>query len=132
MKNLLFFLIAFLTMVQAISGQDSSRLNKLISLPNKLFNALDKKTRSIEEKLDRQTNIYLNKLQRQERKLKKKLARKDSLLAKEIFGNIDSRYKGLRNTTGSVNKYSSVYSGHLDSLSTALSFLKAKDLTDNP
>ncbi|MBO9683387.1 MAG: hypothetical protein J7502_12090 [Flavisolibacter sp.] len=116
----------------AVNAQDSSRLEKALFFPNKVFVALDKKTSSIEQKLDKQTTRYLNRLQRQEHKLKKKLWKKDSTLAKQLFEGVDEKYTQLRNSTGTVNKYQSVYSGHLDSLSTALSFLKDQNLSDNP
>lgn len=116
----------------AVNAQDTSGLEKALFFPNKVFVALDKKTSSIEQKLDKQTSRYLNRLQRQEHKLKKKLWKKDSTLAKELFEGVDEKYTQLRNSTGTVNKYQSVYSGHLDSLSTALSFLKGQNLSDNP
>lgn len=97
---LLFFFCFCLTEVQA---QDSSKLDRLIASPDKLFGALDKKSRSIEEKLNRQTDKYLARLQRQEHKLKKKLSKKDSLLAEQSFGDIDKKYEELRNLSGSVS-----------------------------
>jgi hypothetical protein len=113
-------------------GQDSSKLDKVISFPDKTFAALDKKTASVENKLDKQTDKYLSKFQKQEKKLRRKIARKDSALAKQLFDGVDEKYNQLRNATGNVNKYQSVYSGHLDSLSTALNFLKDNNLTGNP
>ena len=113
-------------------GQDSSKLDKALQLPDKLFFSLDKKTSSIEQKLDKQTDKYLDKLQRRENKLRKKLLKKDSTLAKELFNGVDEKYAALKNTTGKVNKYSSVYSGHLDSLTTALNFLKDRNLSLSP
>jgi hypothetical protein len=112
-------------------SQESSSIDKVIASPDKFFSALDRKTSFIEEKLDKQTDRYLNKLARQENKLKKKLYRKDSALAKELFDGVDQRYAQLKSTSGNVRKYASKYSGHLDSLSTALSFLKNSDLTKN-
>jgi hypothetical protein len=116
-------------------AQDSSRLDRLIYIPDKLFGALYKKSASIESKLDKQTTKYLSKLQKQENKLRKKLYKKDSLLAKQLFDGVDDKYNQLKNTTGKLSKYESVYSGHLDSLSTALSFLKNNNhsnLTNTP
>ena len=130
--RLIRLLIAFVLFGKICFAQDSSRLDKLISLPDKLFSSLDKKASSIQSKLTKQTENYLTKLQRQEEKLKRKLWKKDSTKAKEIFGDIDKRYEDLRNTSGNLSKYSSVYSGHLDSLSTALSFLKDRNLAQNP
>lgn len=111
-------------------SQDSSRLDRAIAFPTKLFTSLDKKTASVESKLDKQTSKYLAKLQRQEHKLRKKVARKDSALASQLFDGVDEKYNELKN--GLVGKTSDVYSGHLDSLTTALSFLKTQNLPDNP
>ncbi len=114
--------------------QDST-LSKIVSLPDKLFASIDKKTATIESKLDRQTEKYLTKLQKQERRLKKKLLKKDSTLAVQLFQDVDNNYRALQSVAQNVSMYSSVYSGHLDSLSTALSFLKNNDissLSNNP
>ena len=113
-------------------SQDSSRLDKAIALPDKFFSSLDKKTSSIEQKLTKQTNKYVDKLQRRENKLKKKLWKKDSALAKQLFDGVDEQYNKLKNLSGNVSKYQSVYSGHLDSLSTALNFLKGQNIQSNP
>jgi hypothetical protein len=112
-------------------AQDSSRMKKIISFPDKFFTVLDKKTSSIEQKLNKQTDKYLEKLQRQEKKLRERLYRKDSTMAKQFFSGVDEKYAELKNTTGNLIKYQSVYSGHLDSLSTALGFLKNESLTNS-
>jgi hypothetical protein len=125
-------LIICLLICMAAKAQDSSRLDKTISFPEKFFATLDKKTSSIEQKLNKQTGRYLDKLQKHEHKLRKKLYRKDSALAKQLFDGVDEKYDILKKTTGTVSKYQSVYSGHLDSLSTAFNFLKDQNLTGNP
>jgi hypothetical protein len=132
-KGFLPKLICLVVLFSWIDGlaQDSTKFDKALSLPDKFFGALDKKTSSIEQKLDRQTGKYLDKLQRQEKKLKKKLYRKDSALAKQLFEGVDEKYESLRKTTGNVSKYASVYSGHLDSLSTALNFLGSVGVSKN-
>jgi hypothetical protein len=115
-----------------LSAQNSSQLDKVIPHSDAFFEALYKKTFSIEQKLDKKTHRYLNKLQKQENKLRKKLYSKDSTLAKQLF---NSEYKNeqLKKTPDNVNQYHKlVYSGHLDSLSTALNFLKAQHIADNP
>lgn len=86
----------------------------------------------MEGQLSKQTNKYLLKLEKQERRLRKKLWRKDSTLAKELFPDIEGKYAQLRAAPKAVGKYSQVYSGHLDSLSTALNFLKANNLSAGP
>jgi DNA-binding transcriptional ArsR family regulator len=132
-SGLLFLLIC---LVQLSFAQDSSKIDKALSLPDKFFGALDKKTSSIESKLDKQTDKYVHKLEKQESKLKKKLNGKDSVLAKQLFDGTEEKYEQLKSqvktSTAKINKYQSVYSGHLDSLSTALNFLKGNNITGNP
>lgn len=130
-KNLLLIVLCFLGSFVS-KAQDSSKLDKVISFPDKIFSSLDKKTSSIEQKLNKQTDKYLDKLQRRENKLRKKLWKKDSTLAKQLFDGVDEKYEQLKNLNGNVGKYQSVYSGHLDSLSTALNFLKDQNVSDNP
>jgi hypothetical protein len=134
-KTLLLILL-FFSLCQRAAAQDSSNLNKILSFPDKLFSSLDKKTASIEGKLDKQTARYLSRFQKQEHKLRKKLYRKDSLLAKQLFDRVDENYAQLKQLNAStaqpLNKYQNVYSGHLDSLSTALNFLKDQNLSSNP
>ena len=112
------------------SAQDSlSCFEKVFSFPDKLFSTLDKRASKAEEKLNRQTSQYLSRLEKQEARLKKKkMLKKDSLLATTLFSDIDQQYQKLKNASGKVSGYTSVYSGHLDSLSTALSFLKNNNI----
>lgn len=113
-------------------AQDSTKINQLLSIPDKLFAALDKKAFSIEEKLGKQTDKYVAKLQKQEDHLKRKLFKRDSVLAREFFDGVEEKYTQLKNfSDNTMHKYF-VYSGHLDSLSTALQFLKDKSLAGNP
>jgi hypothetical protein len=132
LQRLFFILFAVITFSGSAIAQDSSKIDKVISFPDELFSALNKKTSSIESKLDKKTDQYLSKLQKRENKLKRKLWKKDSLLAKELFNGVDEKYEQLKSNTGNLNKYQSVYSGHLDSLSTSLSFLKDNNLTNSP
>ncbi len=110
--------------------QDSSRslIDKIISLPDKVFAKVDKQAASFEEKLTVQTKKYLNRLERQEQKLKRKLWETDSVKAKEIFGDIKGRYDALRNSMklreNKVQDISNVYNGHIDSVGTAMKFLQ--------
>ncbi len=127
-KILLCLLLVGITTAKA---QNSASIDQIISFPNKLFKILDKKTSGIEGKLSKTTERYLNKLSKQEKKLKKKLLKKDSLLAQSLFGDIDDRYRKLKNTTDKAGSYTSVYSGHLDSLTTAIGFLKHTNLSES-
>jgi hypothetical protein len=103
-----------------VSAQDSTIYSKLYNLPDKFFSRLDKKSQDIETKLSKQTDKYLDRLAKQEKKLQRKLRRKDSTAAKEIFGDVDARYAKLKSGLSDQN----VYSGRLDSMQTALSFLQ--------
>jgi hypothetical protein len=124
-------LLCLLLSTHAFS-QDSSKLDQAISFPNKLFALLDKKTRNIESKLEKKTDQYLTRLERKEKRLYKKLYKKDSLLAIRTFGNIDSAYSVLRTGKISRSAVPNVYSGHLDTLTTAIKFLDQKNLSVNP
>jgi len=133
-----FFTSLFLSCINAGSlyaQEEEQPVNKILQVPDKIFGTIDKKTTGIEQNLVKQTEKYLTKLQRQEDKLRKKLWRKDSTLAKQVFDGAEVKYNSLKNLTGRINKYQSVYSGHLDPVSTALSFLKndqLKNLASNP
>ena len=130
-KHQLLFLILCIVSVVG-EAQDSSRVDKLISIPDKLFGSLDKRAASFEHKLNKQTDKYLDRLQRQENRLRRKLSKQNPTLAKQLFDNVDEKYEKLKQTSGKTNKYAAVYSGHLDTLSTALGFLKDQNLSSNP
>ncbi|MBA3674911.1 MAG: hypothetical protein H0W75_08135, partial [Chitinophagaceae bacterium] len=118
----------FCCLSSLLYAKDTSKLDKLINLPDKLFASIDKKTRGIEDKLNKQTDKYISRLQRQEKKLQKKLWRNDSTLAKQLFLRVGERYTDLKTTLTGTAGNSNVYLGHLDSLSTALSFIKSTKL----
>lgn len=104
--------------------------DKVILFPDKLFAAIDKKAALAEEKIHDQTNKYLNKLSKVEAKLKRKLQRKDSLLAASLFGDIDKNYTLLKNISGDERDFANGYSGHLDSMSTALNFIQKNNIAN--
>jgi hypothetical protein len=125
---LIFVLLPLCT--PTFSQQDSSVFSKVLSLPDKVFGKVDKQSQQLTQKLTSQTEKYLSRLERQEQKLKKKLSRIDSVKAKEVFGDVEERYTNLRNqlNNNASQQFSTVYSGHADSLTTALSFLNANPL----
>jgi len=127
-----FKLIILLFLVPCISipafAQDSTTTNSIEKIPDKVFQSINKKASVLEEKLDKQTDKYLSKLERQENKLRRKLWKKDSTLAKELFDKTEEKYSSLRNISGKLDKYQALYSGHLDSLSTAMKFLQNENL----
>jgi hypothetical protein len=84
--------------------------------------------------ISKQISIYPN-FKEGNKNLKRKLWRKDSTLAKQLFDGSEEKYAALKKGEAKVSKYGSVYSGHLDSLSTALNFLKTDkigNLSSNP
>lgn len=127
---LLLIILLLLLSCKAFTQDSSSLVNRIISFPDKVFNRIDKEANSFEQKLNRSTEKYLTKLQRQEEKLKRKLWKQDSVKAKEVFGDVKGRYDQLRNTLHNKTQQSnsSVYNGHLDSLTTAMQFLQNNPL----
>ena len=122
-KLLIVFL--FSSCFYSLSAQDTSDgLDKFISFPDKIFSAIDKKSNAVEEKLTSQTEKYLSRIAKQENRLKKKLYKKDSLLAQSVFGDIQSKYNTLKSNQKTLINYANTYSGHLDSITTALGFVK--------
>jgi hypothetical protein len=108
-------------------AQDSSRLDNLLSIPDKLFAKIQKKSKDVEDGLTKQTEKYLQQLARREQRLKKKLEKTDSVKAKELFGNSEKEYAALQQklytATAKAGKLGSFYNGHLDSLQGAFKFL---------
>jgi hypothetical protein len=117
----------------ALAQDSTSFSSKVLSLPTKLFSALDKKASSLNQKLDRQTDKYLERLANKELKLKSKVWKKDSTLAKQLFPDVEGQYAKVKATSGKVSKYEQQYIGRLDTLTTSLSFLKSNtSLAGNP
>jgi hypothetical protein len=116
----------------SLQAQDSASLySRIFNFPDKLFGSISSKTKGLEDKLTRQTEKYLTRLARKEKKLQKQLWKKDSTAAKETFGDIDARYAQLKSdlaSPSSSSKLRNVYSGHMDSMKTALRFLDQNDL----
>lgn len=129
MKQLFLFC---LMLCFASSYAQESPPGKVLSLPDKLFTFIDKKSNSFSEKIDAQTDRYLRRLQRKEEKLKRKLAKRDSALAGQLFGNVKERYEKLRSHATPTDKYSDSYSPRLDSTATALRFVRENNLSSNP
>lgn len=107
---------------------DNISYGKALSFPDRLFSKLNSKATSLNRQLDKQTCRYLDKLGKQEGKLYKKIAAKDSSLAKKLFDGVQDKYRQLQATPANVSKYARVYSPGLDSLNTALNFLKSNNI----
>ncbi|MBB1283387.1 hypothetical protein HRH25_03300 [Flavisolibacter sp. BT320] len=115
--------------VNQVQAQDGSSSAQHHQVTVKTVTEIRKKARSIEEKLEVMMKKYLSKLQRQEQKIKAKILEKDSALAKQLFEGIEQQYETLKQTPRNLSKYNQVYSPHLDSLTTALNFLKGGGLS---
>lgn len=140
LSHLISILMFLLLCNTAYTQEDSSFFNRILSLPDKVFGKVDRQSQQLTQKLNNQTEKYLSKLERREQQLKRKLWRTDSVKAKEVFGNVEERYANLKGQLKSTSDqpFSTVYSGHADSLTTALTFLnkspglqKAKGISTN-
>lgn len=120
-----------LTDKPALAQDSTSLYNKLYNFPDRVFNGIQSKMKKTESLLNKQTGKYLQKLERREKKLRNKLQKTDSLKAKELFGDIDTRYATLREKLkGTSTSYSNIYNGHADSINTVLQFMQQhKDIT---
>jgi hypothetical protein len=117
----------------ALLAQDSTSLSgKVFSSPDKLFASIDRSSSKLQNNLSKQTARYMQRLSRQEKKLRDQLAKKDSGAAARLFNGTDSQYLTLQNSlqkgSGLINKSQQLYSGHLDSITTALNFLQQNKL----
>lgn len=120
--------------ISELWSQDTSYsfIDKVISLPDKVFGKINRKAVNLESKLTQQTEKYLARMQKQEEKLKRKLLRRgDTAAAIEIFGNVESTYSEMKSKAQEKRVRSSVfssYSPHADSLSNAFQFLQQSRL----
>jgi hypothetical protein len=115
---------------RALSSQDSLPVSD--EQISRCLTGIDKKAFVTGVRLDKATSKYLSKLLKQENKLKNKIRKKDSTLAKQLFTGMEEKYSLVKAAPQKVSKAASVYSGHLDSLSTALRFFNTTNLTANP
>jgi hypothetical protein len=118
--------------LQGIAQDSISLADRIINFPDKVFGKVEDKAAKLDKQLTQQTEKYLNKLERQEKKLYRKLLKKDSVAAKELFGDIQGRYKELKDKTAAklskLTAQTNVYSSKLDSLGTAFNFIKENKL----
>lgn len=101
--------------------------DRLINLPDRLLHKAGRQAAGAEKRLNQQSKKYLAKIKHQEKKLYRELAKTDSAQAKALFGNIDSVYAQLEQSTaakatagGPKQQY---YHGRLDSVQSSLRFL---------
>ncbi|MBN8666397.1 MAG: hypothetical protein J0M30_02770 [Chitinophagales bacterium] len=129
-QKLLLFTVMF--SYTSLYSQDSSLQQDLLSLPTKYFNKLQDKYESLGESLDKRAAKMLNKARKSEERLFKQLWKKDSAKAKELFGDVRTRYAQLqsqaKDRAAKLTVFSKLYSGRIDSLTTSLKFLEGTDL----
>jgi hypothetical protein len=113
---------------QPIFSQSVSPVQNLASFTGRAFRTLNKKAANLQDKLNKNQENYLARLERLEKRLKRKISKGDSLLAENVFGDIGKTYTEFRNPVTNTGEENLVYCGHLDSLSTALQFLKDDSL----
>ena len=116
-------------LVSHVNAQDEVDLpGKAFYLTDQVFKKMEKKTGLLNSRLDREANRYLKTLEKREKKLKRLLARKDSAAAARIFSNNSLQYAqfrtGISRTSTRASNAARGYIPRLDSLQTALRFLK--------
>lgn len=120
-----------------LTAQDAPAIpDKLVNLPTKFIDKVNKKAEQTETQLTKKTEKYLSKLQKQEERLKKKLAKIDSLAANNIFndaiGQYDKFQQKLNTKTSGITVKAKQYMPFFDTLKTSLKFLdEHKDLLKN-
>jgi len=103
--------------------------NRLTQFPMRLFGHVQSKAAALSGRLERQTQKYVQRLQREEERLERKLYAIDPSGAKYLFTGSNAQYaafdRRLQNDPGTNHQQlSGVYQPHVDSLQTALAFLK--------
>ncbi|MBO9565286.1 MAG: apolipoprotein A1/A4/E family protein [Niastella sp.] len=126
--GLLILFIALACVHIAVAQDNPSFADKLINLPARFNERIQKKTEKLEEQLTRQTEKYLQRLARKEEKLRKKLMKTDSTAAKQLFDGSAEQYaklsEQLKNPTAIAGRAGGAYMPYVDSLKTSLSFLQ--------
>jgi hypothetical protein len=102
---------------------------KVLHLPSRLLDGIQRRTMSIDQQLTKQTERYLAKMAKREERLKKRLYRVDSSGAKALFAGSAQRYAALlqkmKTDTGSAHlPVSGQYQPYVDSLQGMLDFFK--------
>ncbi len=118
----------------AYSQESISVTSKLINFPDKLFEQVNRKNALLHARFEKQSQKFLQKLSREEKRLFEKLKDKDSTVSQLLTDSekfyLEKRSK-LKGEAANSDKFHQVYSGHLDSLNTAFSFLKTNNLLDS-
>lgn len=110
------------------------RTDQAINLPDKLLDKVGQQAAKAERRLTQQSQKYLARVKKQEKLLYKELYKKDSNQAKELFGNIDSLYAQMEQSTTQLAKTGGprqqYYSGRLDSVQSSIRFMALEQLQD--
>ncbi len=118
-------IITFIILTLKLHAQSSSagQSDSTMHIPKNYLNKVSAKTNQLEQRIDDKTDKVLLRMKRQEEKMKKKLMEIDSLKAKEVFGNVEEKYKELDQRLKN-NSFGKQYIPSLDTLSTSLRFLQ--------
>ncbi|TKK64360.1 hypothetical protein FC093_22670 [Ilyomonas limi] len=108
----------------------------IAGISDKSLSFMQHKYSRLTTSIQQQSTKMLQRMQRKEQKLRNKLQRKDSTLAKELFEGSESKYKQLQSSLTSKADTSLAhplqeYIPNIDSLQTALSFLKQGNALQN-
>jgi hypothetical protein len=102
---------------------------------DKYFEKIFKRINKFEAALDKQPEKYIHKIAKAEERLYRKLWNRGSYEAKELFGDVEARYKSFQNNATEQAKrlgnYPKGYSAKLDSLTTSFKFWNQNIKTTN-
>jgi hypothetical protein len=143
LKAILVLVVGSFAFVYNVNGQSlDSATAKLVSFPSRLMSRIQSKATDLNQQMMKQTQLYLQKMAREEDRLRRQLEKKDTAAARRIFGNSAASYQAIQQKLHQLQQrgdsanvlskaYSNVYSGHLDSLKTALGFLQSNNLSSS-
>ncbi len=118
-QAIVFIFLFMESQAQSISASQDS----LLQIPSNYLEKVSGKANQLEERLDKKTDKALEQMMKQEEKMKKKLYKIDSIKANAIFGNVEQKYKELKERlSGKIP--GKQYIPSLDTLATSLKFLQ--------
>jgi len=124
-------IIAILTCITPLAAfpqEKQNAVDRVLNLPDRFFNVINRKVSSIDKKIDKQTEVYIRKLFKEESALKEQFYKLDSIAAKSLFlSDPEKKYASylsdLRSDSVKSRKLSGEYLPFADSLHGSLSFL---------
>ena len=114
--------LLFLCISQYASSQDSLNRPADSHINARYLENVSAKAKGLEGQLDRKAEQALQTLKKKEERMKKKLMKIDSLAAKNVFGDLDAKYKNLEQRLNTDQ--GTQYLPKLDTLATSLKFLE--------